>query len=235
MALYVIGDTHFSSERNKPMDVFGGKWHNYDKKLVTSIGECMKEGDTLVICGDFSWGMSLNDTLSDFKLLDSFPGRKLLLKGNHDYWWETVSKMKKFFSEHNISTIDFIHNNFFEYNKKILLCGTRGWMYDNNDPSCKEDKIYKREVLRLRQSLESAKLHIDGKEIICFMHYPPVCRDFEITEFTDVLKEYGVSRCCYGHLHAESIKNAFRGIRNGIEYLLVSADAVDFKPILLSE
>lgn len=235
MALYVIGDTHFSSNRNKPMDIFGGKWLNYDKKLISSIGECLTEDDTLVICGDFSWGMSLKDTLPDFRLLDNFPGKKILLKGNHDYWWETVSKMKKFFAENQIKSIHFLHNNFFQYNEKILLCGTRGWMYDNNDPTCKEDKIYKREVLRLRQSLESAKSIADGKEIICFMHYPPVCRDFEITEFTDVLKEYNVKRCCYGHLHAESIKRAFKGHRNGIEYMLVSADAVDFKPVLLSE
>ena len=112
MALYVIGDTHFSSDRNKPMDVFGGKWLGYDKKLLNSIGECMSSDDTLVICGDFSWGMSLADTLPDFKMLDSFPGRKILLKGNHDYWWDTVSKMKRFFESNNISTIEFLHNNF---------------------------------------------------------------------------------------------------------------------------
>jgi len=233
MALYVIGDTHFSSDRSKSMDVFGGKWLGYEEKLIESLGDCLKEGDTLVLCGDFSWGMNLKDTLNDFTLLDSFPGRKLLLKGNHDYWWETVSKMKRFFLENNIKSIDFIHNNFFEYSGKILLCGTRGWMYDNNSPKSEEDKIFKREALRLRQSLQSAAESSIDKEIICFMHYPPVCRDYEISAFTDTMKEFGVKRCCYGHLHAESIKGAFNGEKGGIEYTLVSADALNFKPIKL--
>ena len=235
MALYVIGDTHFSSDRDKPMDVFGGRWLGYDKKLITSIGECMQQDDTLVICGDFSWGMSLSDTLPDFKLLDSFPGRKLLLKGNHDYWWDTVAKMKKFFAANNITTIEFLHNNFFEYNSKILLCGTRGWMYDSSNASSEEDKIFRREVIRLRQSLQLAHTYDNDKEIVCFLHYPPVCRDFEISAFTDVMKEFGVKRCCYGHLHGESIKNAFKGMRGGIEYSIVSADALDFIPLKLSE
>ena len=235
MALYVIGDTHFSSDRDKPMDVFGGRWLGYDKKLIASIGECMQQDDTLVICGDFSWGMSLSDTLPDFKLLDSFPGRKLLLKGNHDYWWDTVAKMKKFFAANNITTIDFLHNNFFEYNSKILLCGTRGWMYDINNASSEDDKVFKREVIGLRQSLDAASSSASDKEIVCFLHYPPVCRDFEISAFTDVMKEYGVKRCCYGHLHGESIKTAFRGMRGGIEYSIVSADAVNFIPVKLCE
>lgn len=235
MSLYVIGDTHFSSVRNKPMDVFGGKWLNYDKKLIDSIGECMTENDTLVICGDFSWGMSLDDTISDFKLLDSFPGKKYLLKGNHDYWWDTVSKMKNFFKNNNITSIDFLHNNFFTYNEKIVLCGTRGWMYDIRDPSSKDDKIFKREVQRLRQSLETSKNNAFDKEIVCFLHYPPIFRDYEINEFTDILMEYGVKRCYYGHLHADSIKYAFTGEKKGIQYFLVSADSVDFKPVLISE
>ncbi|MBQ2692150.1 MAG: metallophosphoesterase [Clostridia bacterium] len=236
MALYIIGDTHFSSDRDKPMDVFGGKWLGYDQKLMDSIGECMKsDDDVLVICGDFSWGMNLADTLPDFRRLDSFPGKKILLKGNHDYWWETVAKMNRFFDDNGITTIEFLHNNFFEYNSKILLCGTRGWMYDNSKPSSAEDKVFKREVMRLRQSLEAASSYADGREILCFLHYPPVCRDYEISAFTDVMKEFNVRLCCYGHLHGESIRNAFTGMRGGIEYKLVSADAVDFVPVKLSE
>jgi len=236
MALYVIGDTHFSSDRNKPMDVFGGRWQGYDKKLMDSIGERMQsQADTLVICGDFSWGMSLADTLVDFKLLDSFPGRKILLKGNHDYWWDTVAKMKKFFSANNISTIEFLHNNFFDYNSKILLCGTRGWMYDSNNAASEDDKVFKREVIRLRQSLQAASAYDSKGEIVCFLHYPPVCRDYDINAFTDVMKEFGVKRCYYGHLHGESIKSAFKGSRGGIEYSLVSADALDFVPLKISE
>ncbi len=232
MALYVIGDTHFSEGCNKPMDIFGGRWTGYRDKLVTSLSALQPE-DVLVLAGDFSWGMSLQEALPDFRLLDSFPGKKLLLKGNHDYWWETVSKMKRFFQENAIETIEFLHNSCYFY-KGAALCGTRGWFYDKNDPAAGDDKIFKRELIRLEASLKAAADQGAG-EIDCFLHYPPVFAGTEVPQITEILSRYPVKRVFYGHLHGESLRGAFSGMRNGIYYAVVSADALGFKPIQIRE
>ena len=232
MALYVIGDTHFSEGCNKPMDIFGGAWTGYRDKLVSSLSVLQPE-DTLVLAGDFSWGMSLQEALPDFRLLDSFPGKKLLIKGNHDYWWETVSKMKRFFAENAIETIDFLHNSCYFYNG-AALCGTRGWFYDKNDPAAGDDKIFKRELIRLEASLKAA-VDQGAQEIDCFLHYPPVFAGTEVPQITGILSRYPVKRVFYGHLHGESLRGAFSGMRNGIYYAVVSADALGFKPIQIRE
>ena len=232
MALYVIGDTHFSEGCNKPMDIFGGAWTGYRDKLVSSLSVLQPE-DTLVLAGDFSWGMSLQEALPDFRLLDSFPGKKLLIKGNHDYWWETVSKMKRFFAENAIETIDFLHNSCYFYNG-AALCGTRGWFYDKNDPAAGDDKIFKRELIRLEASLKAA-VDQGAREIDCFLHYPPVFAGTEVPQITEILSRYPVKRVFYGHLHGESLRGAFSGMRNGIYYAVVSADALGFKPIQIRE
>ena len=232
MALYVIGDTHFSEGCNKPMDIFGGAWTGYRDKLISSLSVLQPE-DVLVLAGDFSWGMSLQEALPDFRLLDSFPGKKLLIKGNHDYWWETVSKMKRFFAENTIETIDFLHNSCYFYNG-AALCGTRGWFYDKNDPAAGDDKIFKRELLRLEASLKAA-VDQDAQEIDCFLHYPPVFAGTEVPQITEILSRYPVKRVFYGHLHGDSLRGAFSGMRNGIYYAVVSADALGFKPIQIRE
>ncbi len=232
MALYVIGDTHFSEGCNKPMDIFGGAWTGYRDKLVSALSVLQPE-DTLVVAGDFSWGMSLQEALPDFRLLDSFPGKKLLIKGNHDYWWETVSKMKRFFAENTIETIDFLHNSCYFYNG-AALCGTRGWFYDKNDPAAGDDKIFKRELIRLEASLKAA-VDQGATEIDCFLHYPPVFAGTEVPQITEILSRYPVKRLFYGHLHGDSLRGAFSGTRNGIYYAVVSADALGFKPIQIRE
>ena len=232
MALYVIGDTHFSEGCNKPMDIFGGAWTGYRDKLVSSLS-ILRPEDTLVLAGDFSWGMSLQEALPDFRLLDSFPGKKLLIKGNHDYWWETVSKMKRFFAENAIETIDFLHNSCYFYNG-AALCGTRGWFYDKNDPAAGDDKIFKRELIRLEASLKAA-VNQGAREIDCFLHYPPVFAGTEVPQITEILSRYPVKRVFYGHLHGESLRGAFSGMRNGIYYAVVSADALGFRPIQIRE
>ena len=232
MALYVIGDTHFSEGCNKPMDIFGGAWMGYRDKLVSALSVLQPE-DTLVVAGDFSWGMSLREALPDFRLLDSFPGKKLLIKGNHDYWWETVSKMKRFFAENTIETIDFLHNSCYFYNG-AALCGTRGWFYDKNDPAAGDDKIFKRELIRLEASLKAA-VDQGATEIDCFLHYPPVFAGTEVPQITEILSRYPVKRLFYGHLHGDSLRGAFSGTRNGIYYAVVSADALGFKPIQIRE
>ena len=232
MALYVIGDTHFSEGCNKPMDIFGGAWTGYRDKLVSALSVLQPE-DTLVVAGDFSWGMSLREALPDFRLLDRFPGKKLLIKGNHDYWWETVSKMKRFFAENTIETIDFLHNSCYFYNG-AALCGTRGWFYDKNDPAAGDDKIFKRELIRLEASLKAA-VDQGATEIDCFLHYPPVFAGTEVPQITEILSRYPVKRLFYGHLHGDSLRGAFSGTRNGIYYAVVSADALGFKPIQIRE
>ena len=232
MALYVIGDTHFSEGCNKPMDIFGGAWTGYRDKLISSLSVLQPE-DVLVLAGDFSWGMSLQEALPDFRLLDSFPGKKLLIKGNHDYWWETVSKMKRFFAENTIETIDFLHNSCYFYNG-AALCGTRGWFYDKNDPAAGDDKIFKRELLRLEASLKAA-VDQGAPEIDCFLHYPPVFAGTEVPQITEILSRYPVKRVFYGHLHGDSLRGAFSGTRNGIYYSVVSADALRFRPIQIRE
>ena len=231
MALYTIGDPHLSCGVEKPMDVFGGVWRGYQAKLERALAGLLCEGDLLVVAGDFSWGMSLQQALPDFQFLDRFPGQKVLLKGNHDYWWETVSKMKKFFQENAINSLLFLHNNCIFY-KDTALCGTRGWFYDPSDATAGDEKVFKRELIRLEASLRAAG---DTPEKICFLHYPPVFKNAEVKPITDLLKAYGVSRCYYGHLHGDSLKGAFGGERDGIIYRNISADNTGFEPVIIKK
>ncbi len=233
MALYAIGDTHLSESAGKPMDIFGGAWQGYRDKLIDGLGACLRsEDDTLVVCGDFSWGMSLHDALLDFRLLDSFPGEKIFVKGNHDYWWETVSKMNRFLAENALTHMRFLHNNCLFYHD-TALCGTRGWFFDPNDASAGDEKVFKREVIRLEASLKAARGQSEDCEIICFLHYPPVLSGGEVEPITSLLQRYGVSRCLYGHLHGESLRGAFNGSRGGVLYQNISADYIGFRPILI--
>ena len=231
MSLYAIGDTHFSESAGKPMDIFGGAWKDYRNKLVSSFESLLKDEDTLLICGDFSWGMNLQEALEDFRLLCRFPGRKVFLKGNHDYWWETVSKMNRFFEENGLKDLLFLHNNCIFY-KDTALCGTRGWFYDPSDATAGDEKVFKRELIRLEASLRAAG---DTPEKICFLHYPPVFKNAEVKPITDLLKAYGVSRCYYGHLHGDSLKGAFGGERDGIIYRNISADNTGFEPVIIKK
>jgi len=233
MALYVLGDTHFSEGVDKPMDIFGGAWTGSRQKLLDGLSVLRPE-DTLVLAGDFSWGMNLPEALPDFQLLCGFPGRKLMVKGNHDYWWETVRKMTAFLEGAGVENIYFLHNNCFFYGE-TALCGSRGWFFDRDDPATAEEKIFKREVLRLEASLKAARSEKPGCDILAFLHYPPVFQDFEAEPITALLKAYGVRHCYYGHLHGPSIRGAFKGMRDGVQYSLISADAIGFKPVLILE
>lgn len=227
MALYIIGDTHFSESVDKPMDIFGGSWENYTQKLCDNWKNTVLPCDTVIVAGDVSWGMSLSEALADFKLLDSLPGKKLLLKGNHDYWWDTVTKMKRFFDENGITTIDFIYNSSVCVDG-VSVCGTRGWMLESMSATDNDKKIIAREAGRLVRSLESAD---ESTERIVVMHYPPVYDGNAAQEFIDIMHDFGVKRCFYGHLHSGSIKKADTGTLFDINFCLVSADAIDFLPI----
>ncbi|MCI9672535.1 MAG: serine/threonine protein phosphatase [Lawsonibacter sp.] len=227
MALYAIGDTHLSLASDKPMDVFGGGWTGYVDKLKEGF-QIISPEDTVVICGDVSWGMSLEEARADFAFLDALPGgRKLLLKGNHDYWWTTASKMKAFFAENGFSTLDILHNNCHFYGE-TALCGTRGWFYEE-DRGEHSAKIFNRELIRLEASLKAA----GEREKLCFLHYPPLYQGYRCQEILDLLERYRVSLCCYGHLHGGSHRLAVTGRQGTVDYRLVAADYVGFRPVCI--
>jgi predicted phosphohydrolase len=224
MALYTIGDLHLSSTTNKPMDVFGKGWENHTERLKEAFS-ALKEDDVTVLCGDLSWGISLEEAREDFRLIDSFPGQKILLKGNHDYWWTTAAKMNAFFEENGFHTLTLLHNNCIFYGDKAL-CGTRGWFYELDGEGGHNTKMLAREAGRLEASLRGA----GEREKICFLHYPPLYQGYRCPEMLRLLKEYGVTRCYYGHLHGASHRRAIEGTVDGTSFSLVSADYLQFVP-----
>lgn len=220
MALYAIGDTHLSLSGDKSMDVFGGAWENYVDKLLEGFSVVEPE-DTVVLCGDLSWGMSLEQAEADFAFLNALPGRKLLLKGNHDYWWTTAAKMNRFFAEKGFDTFRLLHNNCHFYGE-TALCGTRGWFFEERGDA----KVFNRELIRLETSLKAA----GEREKLCFLHYPPRYQGYTCQEIIDLLERYQVRTCCYGHLHGGSHRLAMEGTYGGVEYRLVAADYLNFQP-----
>ncbi len=225
MAIYTIGDLHLSFANPKPMNIFGNNWDNHEEKVKKDWLSKVKPEDTVIHTGDFSWATYLEETIKDFEYLNSLPGRKIMLKGNHEYWWTTVTKMKKFLNEHNFQNIDFLQNNSIEIEDKII-CGTRGWSLINENTET-DRKIINREALRLELSIKDGINK--GKEIIVFMHYPPAVKQNINTEFMKILQKYNVKRCYYAHLHGKAIEDAVEGNVQGIELKLVSADSLDFK------
>ena len=223
MALYAIGDTHLSLSSDKPMDVFGGGWTGYVEKLREGLS-VLEPGDTVVLCGDLSWGMSLEEARRDFAFLSSFPGRKLLLKGNHDYWWTTAAKMDRFFQENGFSSFQLLHNNSHLYGD-IALCGTRGWFYEE-EATGRNEKMRAREVGRLEASLRAA----GDRPVLAFLHYPPLYTGYRCPEIVEKLEEYHVERCFYGHLHGYTHRRAIEGTVGTVAYSLVSADYLRFVP-----
>ena len=223
VALYAIGDLHLSLTTNKPMDIFGPGWADHTARLEAAFSQ-LEGDDVTVLCGDTSWGMDFAGSLADFQFIDRLPGRKLLLKGNHDYWWNTAAKMRRFFAEHDITTIDILHNNCHFYGE-YALCGTRGWFYEE-DQSGHNEKVFHREVGRLEASLRLA----EGRPILAFLHYPPLYTGYRCREIIAKLEEYGVERCFYGHLHGPAHRRAVEGEAGGVVYSLVSADYMGFVP-----
>lgn len=226
MAIYTIADLHLSFNTDKPMDIFGTNWENYEEKIKEDWLKKVKKEDYIILPGDFSWAMYLEETIKDFEFINQLPGKKILLKGNHDYWWTTVTNMRKFLKENNFENIDFLHNNSYEIENKIIV-GTRGWVLSED---LEDKRLTKREADRLELSIMNGiKEYGNEKEIIAFMHYPPITKNYRNTEYINVLKKYNIKKCYYGHLHSISIQEALEGIIDGIEYKLVSSDGVDFK------
>lgn len=224
MAIYVMGDTHLSLGTSKPMDIFPG-WEGYLTRLEENWRRVVTDEDTVVINGDVSWAMKLEDTREDFAFLNSLPGQKLLSKGNHDYWWTTMKKMNTFLEQQGFSTLHFLFNNSY-YVEGINICGTRGWLFDVGEAH--DQMVMNREIGRLKMSLEAAQ---PEGERVAFLHYPPVYYGATSPEIIQVLEQYDVKRCYYGHLHGKSIRYAVQGEVNGIEYRLASADGLGFCPL----
>ena len=231
MAIFAISDLHLSLNGEKPMDVFGAHWENYIERMQEQWNRVVKPEDLVLIPGDISWAMYLEDTLADFAYLNQLNGQKLLLRGNHDYWWTTLSKMEKFVEEQGFDTLHFLKNTAFFWDK-VAICGTRGWTIPHPDSQGEDRKIYERERQRLLLSLEAAS-QLKPEKILCMMHYPPSEAEGSAQGFLDILKEYCVSQCVFGHLHAAAHRFAPCGNWQGVELKLVACDYLNFTPLLI--
>ena len=235
MSLYSIADLHLSLSCDKPMDKFGSRWTGYTEKIEKRWRSIVNDDDTVIIPGDISWGIDLSEALADLKLIDSLPGRKIIGKGNHDYWWSTVTKMKAFFEENGITTIDFLYNNAHE-TPEAIIAGTRGWYVEEKlqvTENADYEKIVARENARLEMSLrEAVKLKGDSdKPILVYFHFPPVFKHFRCGEFIDTMKKYGVKSCYFGHIHSNYLIP--RSVEcDGIMMTIISADYLDFVPMI---
>lgn len=227
MSLFVISDPHLSLSTDKSMTVFSG-WNDYVQRLETNWRRLVDPDDTVVLAGDISWAMALEDAYEDFRFLHELPGRKLILKGNHDYWWCTRRKMDIFLSEKGLDSLTIVHNDAVAVDDRYAVCGSRGWFYDDGEDNA---KILRREAERLRTSIRAAK--VTGLEPVVFLHYPPLFDGRACEELTDVLLDEGIKRCYYGHVHGAGIRQAFQGEWNGITFRLTSCDALQFCPLFI--
>lgn len=225
MSLFAIADTHLSLGTDKPMDSFPG-WNDYVDRIEKNWNKIVTDDDTVVIAGDISWAMNFDELKADFDFIERLNGKKIILKGNHDYWWNTSKKMNDFIESQRYKTISILFNNSYDVDG-LSVCGSRGWLFDVDDEH--DEKVLNREVGRLRLSLESAV----NDEIIVFLHYPPVTTDTKCVEILNLLKEYGIKKCYYGHLHGIAAKKAIDDVVDGIEFRLISCDRLGFVPKLI--
>ena len=229
MAIYAISDPHLSFGVDKPMNIFNG-WENYERRLSDNWKNVITDKDSVIIPGDISWAMNMQEVFPDLLFLHELPGTKYLLKGNHDLWWPTSSKLSAFLEESDLNSIRFIFRNAYKV-EDVALCGTRSWFYDSNEP---EEKVFTRELMRLEASLLAA-CDLNPSEIIVFLHYPPIFSGMIVDEVVSLLKQYDVKRCYYGHVHGKNIYSAFNGEYEGIHFRLVSADSLSFIPLLIHD
>ncbi len=236
MSLFTMADLHLSLTVNKPMDIFGSRWTDHTEKIRKNWCAIVTDEDTVIVPGDISWAIDYEEAKKDFEFIDSLPGRKILGKGNHDYWWGTLSKNKAFCEELGIKSIDFLFNNAFKV-EDYIICGTRGWYVDEKlqitTNNVEYQKIVLREASRLKMSLEEAKrLQGENEQILVFFHFPPVFNSFVCEEIVNILHEYGIKQCYFGHIHgAYSIPKST--VYQGITFTLVSADYLNFVPMIL--
>lgn len=227
MRIFALSDLHLSFGTHKSMEVFRG-WENYTDRIRTNWNRLVEEEDIVVLAGDLSWGTYLEDTETDFRFIDKLKGQKILIKGNHDYWWSTVRKMENFFREKQFNTLHLLHNNCFE-TENFSICGTRGWCYDASGEN--DELVLARECGRLKTSLQAGLQ--SGKQILTFLHYPPVYADEICQPILDVLKEYDVHDVYYGHIHGSGRNHTVKSL-DGIQFHLISCDSVDFTPVFIA-
>lgn len=255
MAVWVIGDTHLSTLVEKPMGIFGPRWENHQERLAANWSAIVGSADCVIIAGDISWALQAEEAIADLRFLDHLPGRrKILLRGNHDYWWNTRAKVERLFRDADLQTLQVFQNEAIlltEAQRPLILVGTRGWKLPTDEDFLAEDeKIYKRECERLRLSLEASRAfqgqqghenpesesdHSTDLPLLAVMHYPPVTRDGRGSGFSELLEQYHVKHCYYGHVHGMAGSRSFRGERNFITYQNVACDQVDCTPVLVAE
>ena len=231
MKVFAISDLHLSVNNPKPMDIFGPVWEGYLDKIFSQWRELVSEDDVMLLPGDFSWAMHLEDAVPDFKMLECLPGKKIIIRGNHDYWWKSISAVR------NILPEDFyaIQNDAMRFGS-FVFCGTRGWQVPEKDAqqSAEDEKIFKREVIRLEMSLQAAeKIKQDGDKVVCMIHYPPMNFSRDDSEFSKLIEKYHVDYVVFGHLHGyKNIQTEFE--KNGVKYFLTSCDVVNNKITTIS-
>lgn len=233
MSLFAIADLHLAHTMNKPMDIFGAKWENHTERIRENWLSTVKAEDTVVVAGDISWGMKTSDAEEDFRFLESLPGHKLILKGNHDYWWQTMKKLTEFRDALGARSIDFLFNNAYETDE-FIICGTRGWLLENNYGE-DDTRIVNREVGRLQCSIDAGrklKEQSPEKELLVFLHYPAAYGNQRCKQIVECLADNGIKRVFYGHMHNADPSRLVRQIA-GASAELIAADAIGFKPILI--
>ncbi len=232
MKLFAISDLHLSFHREKPMDIFGPNWTDHHRKVENNWKKAVTDEDTVILGGDFSWALKLDEVVPDATFVDQLPGQKVLFKGNHDYWWQSYTKVKQVLPP----SLFPVQNNYYPFDRDagIALCGTRGWSMLKEDSTEHDRKIFNRELHRLELSLDSARQ--DGYEhLIVTLHYPPLAKDqgggVVVSEFVDLMTRYHVSTCLYGHLHGEDHQKAVTGMVRDVNFYFVSSDYLDFCPL----
>jgi len=228
MNLFTISDLHLPLGVNKPMDIFGG-WDNYVQRIEKNWKKLICQDDTVVIGGDISWASSLDEAYPDFEFINRLPGKKIILKGNHDYWWSTATKINEFLNSNNFNTISILHNNSYS-DGKIAVCGTRGWLYDGTGE--KDKRVISRECGRLETSIKTALQ--SGAQPVVFLHYPPAYGEFVCEEIFEVLDKYNIKQIYYGHIHGYGVQNILKNYKD-IKLKIVSCDQVDFTPVFISQ
>lgn len=223
--IYSISDLHLDYTKEKTMELFGDNWKDYENRIFYNWKSTVKNEDLVLVSGDISWAMNVDLAYNDLIRVDELPGRKVFIKGNHDYWWSSLNKINAL----NLKSIFFLQNNYFKY-QNVYIVGTRGWDYVTEESD--EFNIYKRELGRLKLSLESCPKDVKR---ICMLHYPPFTKDRKLNDFHYMLKAYDIKKCVYGHLHGPGLVNVVEGLVDGIEYYCTSSDYLKFKPILISE
>lgn len=225
MKLFAISDLHLSSVNPKPMDIFGDGWQNHFEKISKDWLDKVADGDVVALGGDMSWGIDIDEAAPDFSLVAALPGKKVVIKGNHDYYWNSLSKMKLSFP-----AFDFVQNNCVRYDD-ILIAGTRGWTIKGcADFTTEDEKIYARELIRLKLSLDDMQTQRkDGDKVVALLHFPPFDAQYSGSEITQMLENYKVDKVLYGHLHGKNARVTPRFTKNGIEYILTSCDLIDNK------